>query len=284
MRILLIGAGGQLAEDLRRVLTSDEVVPIAHSELDIGESGAVAAVVAHVHPDCVINTAAFNLVDACEDRGDEAMRINTLGVYDLARATQVAGAVFIHFSTNYVFDGEKGSAYVESDAPRPISVYGFSKLGGEWAAQQYCEKHFVIRTAALYGSAGNKSKGGNFVERLLRSAAEGKPLRIVNDQIVNPTYAADLAESVSRLMRTTRYGLYHMVNTEACSWFDFAQEIFRQTGKPADLAPVTSSAFAAKARRPANSAMENAAMRSAGLPEMRSWKDALAEYLRKREC
>ncbi|MBI3406689.1 MAG: dTDP-4-dehydrorhamnose reductase, partial [Acidobacteria bacterium] len=209
MRILLIGAGGQLAEDLCAVLASEEILAASHSELDIGDPAAVATFVEKLRPECVINTAAFNLVDACEDRSEEAFRVNTLGVYYLARAAKQAGARLVHFSTNYVFDGGKNAPYNENDLPHPLSIYAQSKLGGEWAAQQYCEKHFVIRTAALYGRAGNKSKGGNFVERLIRNADEGKPLRIVNDQIVNPTYTLDLAQSVGRLIRTERYGLYH---------------------------------------------------------------------------
>ena len=272
-----------MAEDFRRVLTADEVLPLSHGDLDIGDARAVAAIVSSVHPDLIINTAAFNLVDACEDRAEEAFRTNTMGVYNLARSAQAAGAGMVHFSTNYVFDGQKTTPYVEGDAPRPLSVYGFSKLGGEWAAQQYCEKHFVIRTAALYGAAGNRSKGGNFIERLIRNAQEGKPLRIVNDQIVNPTLTSDLARCVSALIRTSHYGLYHAVNEGSCSWFEFAQEIFRQIDISPDLAPTNSDAFAAKARRPAFSALENAALREKGLPAMRSWQEALADYMRARE-
>lgn len=282
MRILLIGAGGQLAEDFRRILTGDEVVPVSHGELDIREGESVAGIVQSVRPGCIINTAAFNLVDACEDHSEDAIRTNTIGVYHLARSAQLAGAALVHFSTNYVFDGQKQSPYVENDVPRPLSVYGFSKLGGEWAAQQYCEKHFVVRTAALYGCAGNRSKGGNFAERLIRAAQEGKPLRIVNDQIINPTHTADLARCVSILIRQEQYGLYHAVNEGGCSWFEFAQEIFRAAEMAPNLLPTTSVAFPAKARRPAYSALENAALRRLGLPAMRPWREALADYMRSR--
>lgn len=282
MRVLLLGSGGQLAEDLCHALAAEEIVPVSHADLDIGEGESVSQLVNSVRPQCILNAAAFNLVDACEERPEEAIRTNILGVYHVARAAKAAGSVLVHFSTNYVFDGEKNTPYVEHDTPNPISVYGFSKLGGEWAAQQYCKKHFVIRTAALFGRAGSRSKGGNFVERLIGAAKEGMPLRIVTDQIVNPTLTADLAQCVSRLMRTERYGLYHIVNKGACSWFEFACEIFRRIGKSPDLVPISSEDFSAKARRPAYSALENAALRTAGLPEMRPWQEALAEYLHER--
>lgn len=279
MRILLTGAGGQLAEDLRRTLTQDEITAVSHAELEIGDRAAVELLVTRVRPDCIFNTAAFNLVDACEDRPDEAFRTNTLGPLHLAHAAQQARAVLVHFSTNYVFDGAKRTPYVETDMPRPLSLYGMSKLGGEWAVQNYCEEHFVIRTAALYGLAGKGSKQGNFVERMIRQAEAGRPVRVVNDQIVSPTFTRDLAEQVARLIRTRHFGLYHLVNAGECSWYEFALEAFRLGGIAAEVSAVSSAELGAKARRPAYSALENAALRAIGLPNFRPWQAALAEYM-----
>jgi dTDP-4-dehydrorhamnose reductase len=272
-----------LAEAFRTVLAEDDVIPVSHADLDICEAEAVSALASSTRPDCIINTAAFNLVDASEDRAEEAFHTNTVGVAHLARAAQAHGSILVHFSSNYVFDGEKHDPYVETDIPRPLSIYGFSKLGGEWAAQQYCRKHLVIRTAALYGAAGNRSKGGNFVERVLQAAQAGKPLRIVNDQIVNPTHAADLAHCVSKLIRASCYGLFHVVNEGACSWFDFAREIFRHAAVVPDLQPISTAAHGAKARRPAFSALLNEGLRKAGFPAMPRWQDALAAYMRARK-
>lgn len=280
MRILLTGAGGQLASDLNSLFAGEDVRACSHAQLDIGDARAVAEAVSDFKPDFILNTAAFNLVDACEERAEDAFRTNTIGAYHLARTAQQAGATLVHFSTNYVFDGQKRTPYTEADAARPLSVYGMSKLGGEWAVRQYCEKHFVIRTAALYGAAGNRSKGGNFIERMVKNAREGKRLQVVGDQVVNPTFTRDLAAKVVQLLPRHSYGLYHMVNRGACSWFDFTRAALQRLGIKADLHPVSTEQLAAKARRPAYSAMENAALRSTAIPDFRSWQEALDDYLR----
>jgi len=280
LRILLTGAGGQLAEDLRSVLAADEVVAMTRAELDVRDRAAVLETLDRIRPACVLNTAAFNLVDACEERCEEAFAVNALGAGNLAQAAQRAGAVMVHFSTNYVFDGAQSTPYVETDAPRPLSAYAMSKLAGEWVTQHYCEKHFVVRTAALYGSAGNRSKGGNFIERMLKQAKEGKPVRVVNDQFVNPTSTRELAERLAPLLRSGRFGLYHMVNSGGCSWYDIAREAFRLRGVNADLAPTTTAALAAKARRPLYSVLDNRALRQLGFADFRPWQEALASYLR----
>lgn len=279
MRILLIGAGGQLAEDLRRTLARDEVVSVCHAELEIADGAAVQQLLEQTRPACILNTAAFNLVDVSEDDPEQAFRTNTLGAFHLARAAQQTGAALAHFSTNYVFDGAKRAPYVESDSPRPLSVYGASKFAGEWAAQRYCEKHFVVRTAALFGVAGRRNKRGNFLERLIRLAEKGKPVRVVDDQIINPTGTRDLAEKVALLIQTPQYGLYHMTNTGECSWYELAREAFRRLGLEKHLTPVSTETLGAKARRPAYSAMENAALRPTGLGDFRPWQEALDEYI-----
>lgn len=282
MRILLTGAGGQLARDLQACLGADELTALTRAELDITNPAAVRARLARHRPECIINTAAYNRVDDAEEQPEACFAVNAVGVYLLARAAAETGAVLVHFSTDYVFDGAKGRPYLESDPPRPQSVYALSKRAGEMFVEQSCGKYFLIRTCGLYGAGGNRTKGGNFVERMLRLAGEGKPLRVVNDQVLTPTSTRDLAEKLVPLLRTDRYGLYHMTNTGECSWYEFAREIFRLAGVVADLAPVSSAEFGARARRPPYSVLDNAAYRAAGFPDFRPWQQALADYLRQR--
>jgi len=283
MRLLVTGAGGQLAHDLKGCLGGETLVALTRAELDITDAAAVRAALERHRPDCVINTAAYNRVDDAEAEPEVAFAVNAQGVEHLARAAAAAGAVLVHFSTDYVFDGAQRSPYVETDAPHPLSVYARSKRAGEEAVQRRCEKYFLLRTCGLYGVAGNRSKGGNFVERMLRLGSEGKPIRVVNDQVLTPTSARDLAEKLLPLLRTRRYGLYHMTNAGECSWYDFAREIFQRAGLAAELEPVSTASFAARARRPPYSVLDNAAYRAAGFQDFRPWQEALADYIRQRQ-
>ncbi len=285
MRILLIGAAGQLAQDLLPLLQTrgHEVVPVTHEQLEICSAKAVEAAVAGVRPQGIINTAAFHRVDDCEEQEERAFAVNVMGVRNLAAAAEQAQAALAHFSTDYVFGGEKRTPYTETDLPQPLSIYAMSKLAGEFAARSYCRRHFVIRTCGLYGMGGSRSKGGNFVETMLRLAAQKKTIRVVADQTVTPTSTADLAERVLPLIESERYGLYHMTSAGQCSWYDFAAELFRLAKVEADLLPTDSKSFGAKARRPAYSVLDNWQLRAVGIPEFRPWQEALAEYMRIRQ-
>ena len=280
MRILLIGANGQLARDLLPALAADEVVAVTHEQLEICNAAAVNQSVEQARPDCILNTAAYHRVDACEDEPERAFAVNGAGVYNLARAAERRGCVLVHISTDYVFDGAKRAPYLESDATGPLSVYAMSKCLGEWAVRAYCQRHFVIRTCGLYGPGGSASKGGNFPLHILRLARERKPIRVVNDQMVTPTSTRDLAEKLVPLIHTTRYGIYHMTNQGQCSWYEFAREVFRLAGVSWEIAPVSSVEFAARARRPLYSVLDNAALRGAGIAEFRPWQEAVADYVR----
>lgn len=284
MRILLIGAAGQLAQDLLPVLKKGghEILSATHEQLEICSTAAVRQAVASARPQCLINTAAFHRVDDCEDQADKAFAVNVMGVRNLAQAAEEAGAVMVHFSTDYVFGGEKRTAYVETDLPQPLSIYAISKLAGEFAARRYCSRHFVVRTCGLYGIGGSRSKGGNFVETMLKLAAQKKTIRVVADQTVTPTSTADLAERVVPLIESEHYGLYHMTNTGQCSWHEFAAEVFRLAKIEADLHPTDSQSFGAKARRPQYSVLDNAGLRDVGIAEFRPWREALADYMRQK--
>ncbi|MDA2912378.1 dTDP-4-dehydrorhamnose reductase [Acidobacteriia bacterium AH_259_A11_L15] len=278
MRILLTGGGGQLATDLESCLRGNEVVPLTHAQLDICDPAAVRAQMERHRPEFLINTAAYNRVDEAEENPDTAFQVNAVGVYHLARAAAAVGAVLVHFSTDYVFDGTQRKPYRESDTPNPLSVYALSKRAGEMIVPRYCEKYFLIRTCGLYGPTGKRSQGGNFVERMLRRAREGKPLRVVNDQVLTPTSTRDLAQKLLPLLQSDRYGLYHMTNAGECSWYDFAREILRRAGLSSDLQPISTKDFGAKARRPPYSVLDNYAYRAAGFDDFRSWQEALADY------
>lgn len=279
MRILLLGAAGQLARDLAQTLSHHKLFPRTHLELDIRDRDAVARFCADVQPECIINTAAYHRVDVCEDDPELAFAVNAAGVSNLAQAAQQHNAVLVHFSTDYVFDGAKTSPYIEADRPNPVSVYGMSKWAGEKLVARYCERHFIIRTCGLYGAGGSNSKGGNFVRSILRAVQEGKPLRVVNDQTVTPTYTADLAEKVSALLTQQAYGTYHMTNIGECSWFQFATEVLRLNNVTAEVTPVSTQEFGAKAARPPYSVLDNTRMRALGIEEFRPWQQALADFI-----
>lgn len=279
MRILLFGANGQLAGDLKKTLVAEEVIGLSHAELDITDSAAVEAAAEKHKPDCLLNTAAFHRVDDCEDQVAKSLAVNALAVHNLTLVANQVGAVLVHFSTDYVFEGTQRKPYVEADVPNPQSVYALSKLAGELIIRRYAERYFLIRTCGLYGHAGSSGKGGNFVETMLRLAREQKPIRVVNDQVLTPTRTKDLAEKLVPLLHTEKYGLYHMTNTGECSWFEFAQEIFQLAGLSPDLQPTTSAAFGAKAVRPPYSVLDNRAYRQIGFADFRPWQEALADYL-----
>ena len=282
MRILLFGAGAQLAQELTQAFAEDEVIGLAHSQVDICDGPAVERCARKYEPDCLVNTAAFHRVDDCEDEVATSFAVNTVAVGNLVRIANQLQAVLVHFSTDYVFDGSQRRPYVETDTPNPQSIYAISKLAGEQIVRRYANRYFLVRTCGLYGHAGLGSKRGNFVETMLGLARAGEPIRVVKDQVLTPTSAKDLAERLVPLIHASKYGLYHMTNVGECSWYDFAVEIFRLAGIGPDLKPISSSAFGAKARRPRYSVLDNKALREAGFADFRPWQEALADYIRHR--
>lgn len=284
MKVLLIGANGQLGTDLLKVFQAagDAVVPFTHAQLDVCSEAQIAEAMAKSKPDVVLNTAAYHRVDECEHKSALAFQVNGTAVMYLAQASKAAGATLVHYSTDYVFGGyEKGSPYVETDLPAPVNVYGTSKVVGEHLIAAYAERYFAIRTCGLYGVAGSSGKGGNFVETMLKKAMAGDAIRVVDDQILTPTYTADLAQATRDLILTGRYGLYHVSSEGQCSWYDFTRHIFECAGLDAKLSPVKSSEFASPVRRPANSVLSKAKLRAVGV-SIPSWKDALPRYLAER--
>jgi len=283
MKVLLIGANGQLGSDLFKVFQAagDAVVPVTHAQLDVCSEDRLAEIMAHAKPDVVVSTAAFHKVEECEEKPAQAFQVNGTGAMILALACQRSGAVLANFSTDYVFDGSKSGPYEETDLPSPLNVYGVSKLVGEYLVAAYAERRFVIRTCGLYGIAGSRGRGGNFVETMLKKAMAGEAIRVVDDQVLTPTYTADLAVATRRLILTGNYGLYHISSEGQCSWYEFARYIFESAGLEAKLSPVKSSEFASPVKRPANSVLSKAKLRALGVP-IPPWKDALSRYLKER--
>ncbi len=279
MKIALIGADGQLGTDLRKVLPSSTLTPLFYPEFDVTRPGLVKSVLSRLGPELVINTSAFNRVDDCEADPWPAFQVNALAVHGLARTCRDLGAVLVHFSTDYVFDGVRDKPYVEEDPPRPLSAYGLSKLAGEYFLEKAWPRHFLIRTCGLYGVAGSREKGTNFVESMIALDKKGVEIRVVSDQRMTPTATAELAPRVWELIQNGRFGLYHMTNEGQCSWFEFAQAIFHMLGRSARLEPVSSDAFGAAARRPRYSVLENKNYKALGLAPFSPWKDALRAYL-----
>ncbi len=276
MRIVITGAKGQLGHDLmpacRRV---GEVVGLDLPEWDLTRPESLDQLVA-LKPDWVIHAAAATDVDRCEREPDWAMAINAEGTARVAEACRRTGAGLIYLSTDYVFDGTKGTPYLEEDPPAPQSAYGRSKLEGERIVRETAPHWVIARTAWLYGAHGK-----NFVKTILQKASGGEPLTVVNDQVGSPTYAADLAEALVRLLERRLGGIFHLTNGGSCSWFEFTQEILRQSGKAGTrLTPITSRQLSRPAPRPGYSVLANRAWQAAGEPPLRPWSEALAAMLR----
>lgn len=285
MRIAVLGAAGQLGRDLcPRLAALGEVVSLSRADIDLGAPLDIAPKLAELRPDLFVNCAAYNLVDRAETDQKAPWIVNHLAVNLLGQLCAEAGVKFVHFSTDYVFGSEADRAmpYAEEDPTGPVSAYGTSKLRGEEAALAASPDNLVIRTCGLYGVWGSGGKGGNFVETMLRLAGQGKPTRVVNDQRCTPSYTADVADATVRLIARGAVGLFHVVNSGDCSWYEFAAEIFRQSGVKPDLTPITSAEFGAPAKRPAYSVLSTAKLAAVFGSPLRPWPEALAAYLTER--
>jgi dTDP-4-dehydrorhamnose reductase len=285
MKIVLIGANGQLGSDLVKALRGFDVVGLTHADLEVCDGEAVRKMVGGLRPDLVINTSAFHRVDECEDAPEKALAVNAVAVRELARICAAAGCALVHMSTDYVFGGsprQPEEPYDEDDAPSPLNVYGVSKLAGEYFVRYLCPKHFLVRSTGLYGVVGSSGKGGNFVETMVRLAREGKPIRVVDDQVLTPTYTRELAAKIAELVQTDAYGLYHVTNSGRCSWYEFAGRIFELMGLTPDFGPTTTAAVGAKARRPAYSVLAHRNLLQRGFADLSPWPQALEAYLKEK--
>lgn len=283
-RYVVIGATGQLGSDLVRTFNRPgELIPLGSRELDILDAAAARSALGDLRPTCVLNTAAYNLVDRAEEEKERAFALNAEAVGSLAASCQAVGAVFVHFSTDYVFDGRKRTPYLESDEPRPLGVYGESKLAGERLALARCERAVIFRVSGLFGTARSSGKGGtNFVETMLRLAGGGKPLRVVADQVLGPSYTLDLARKIWSVLPKAAHPIYHLTSAGQTSWYDFARRALELAGVSAEITPVTAAEFGARAQRPAYSVLGHAHLAALGEDDLRPWDAALAAYIAER--
>ncbi len=281
MRILLIGRTGQLGGDLVRNNTEHELIAPGREALDVTRPDQVRTALGAHRPDLVINCAAFHNVPMCEQEPDNAFRVNCVAMRDLAAACRDSGARLLTFSSDYVFGGDRGEPYLEDDLPHPLQIYGISRLAGEHAVLAAAPEHaVVVRTCGLYGRSGARSKGGNFVDGRVADARAGNRIEMACEQVIAPTSTDDLSRAVYALIAHPRLapGIYHLVNSGACSWYEFTCEIVRVIGGAAEVVPVDRGGRTGGMRRPLYSVLANTRARALGIT-LRPWPEALSEYL-----
>lgn len=284
-KIVIFGGGGQLGIELCREFQRRQwaVQPFDRQALDVTDAHRVEEAVAQADPSVVVNAAAYNQVDIAESEPLAAYQANALAVRNLAMASRQTDAQLVHYSTDYVFDGRKGSPYVETDTPHPLGAYAVSKLAGELYAQAYLENPLVIRTSGVFGPGGMFTPRGNFIELMLRLAKGNNPIRVVQDHVASPTYAPAIASRTADLVESRIGGLFHMGGGEAISWYDYARLIFELAGLSPSLEPTDERQYRTAARRPKFSALSNGKMESKGITPMPSLRQAVKEYLDSRE-
>jgi dTDP-4-dehydrorhamnose reductase len=281
MRVVVVGAAGQLGRELMRVLPPETTVGLTRAELDVCDADAVGRRIAALAPAAVVNATAYNRVDEADRDPSEALAVNDAALGGLARACADAGAFLLHVSTDYVFDGTARRPYTEDDTPDPRGAYARSKLLGERRLEAALPRHAILRVAGLYAAGGSRGKGGSFVDRVLAQARQGKALRVVDDQVTAPTWARDVAAALARLVPrlvvgSAPSGVYHVTNAGACSWLEFARAALALAGLEVEVAPRPS---APDDPRPRYSVLANTRLAAVGEPALRPWRDALAAYL-----
>jgi dTDP-4-dehydrorhamnose reductase len=287
MKVLLLGANGQLGSDIVRAqqtnFSSVEIIPLCRKDVDVTEPASIKKALASYEFDALINCTSYHKTDEVEKRASEAVAVNAHAPQHMAVACRAKGALFVHISTDYVFSGGNSKPYAETDAPAPLNVYGASKfLGENLVRREWAEKSLIARVASLFGVAGASGKGGNFVETMLRIAKEKGEVRVVNDTRMSPTSTADIALVILSLLENhASPGLYHVVNSGEATWFEFAREIIRRAGLAAQVIPIRSGEFQTAAIRPSYSVLDN---RKAGsiAGQIPDWEDALDRYLKEK--
>jgi dTDP-4-dehydrorhamnose reductase len=283
-KVAVFGGAGQLGSELRAEFGARGYVVegFDRSSADITNAASVEQALARFDPEIVVNAAAYNQVDVAEKEPSAAFQVNALAVRNLAVACRQHDAHFVHFSTDYVFDGLAGRAYREEDEPHPLGAYAVSKLAGELYARAYLERPLIIRTSGVFGPAGAETARGNFVEMMLRLAANGQTIRVVEDHVASPTFAPALAARAADLVERGAYGTYHLGGGSPISWYDWAAKIFAAAGLHPPLKPTNEREFRTAARRPKYSALSNAKAETLGIAPMPSLDQAIRTYLEAR--
>jgi len=275
LKVLIVGAHGMLGSELIQSLgTTQQVVGIDREDFDITHQKETLSALLKIRPQWIINVAAYTQVDQCEKERELAFKVNAGGVKNLALACREIHAKLFHVSTDYVFDGKKQKPYVEGDHPAPISVYGQSKLQGESHVQDLLDDFVIIRSGGLYGK-----RGTNFVNTIIEKAKERDELTVVNDQLIAPTYTVDLSEAIGTLMKVSPKGIFHVVNSGYCTWYQFACKILELVGSTSKVIPVSSSQLNSPAKRPSFSVLNCRKFTEVTGMELRPWDEALTKYI-----
>jgi dTDP-4-dehydrorhamnose reductase len=284
-KVVVFGSRGQLGVELVREFSERgySVVGFDRAGVDISDAASVERTLAQADPALVLNAAAYNQVDVAESEPQPALIANGLAVRNLAMACRQLDAQFVHFSTDYVFDGTAGRAYTEEDEPHPLGAYAVSKLAGELYARAYLDRPLVIRTCGVFGPGGLKTARGNFIETMLRLATHQRPIRVVEDHVASPTYSPLLAARAADLVERKQHGIFHVGGGTAISWFEFAAMVFRVAGLKPELQPTNEKEYRTAARRPKYSVLSNAKMESCGVGPMPPLQQAVEMYLKARE-
>lgn len=284
-RVVIFGGGGQLGVELCREFGKRdwEVVRFDRQSLDVTDTAGVETAIANADPRLVINAAAYNQVDVAEREPLAAFSANALAVRNIAMACRQTDSQLVHFSTDYVFDGTKGSPYVETDQPHPLGAYAVSKLAGELYAQAYLDTPLIIRVSGVFGPGGLFTPRGNFVELMLRMANSASPIRVVEDHVASPTYAPALAVRTADLVEKRSTGIFHIGGGEPISWYNYARLIFELAGLHPELKPTNEREYRTAARRPRFSALSNEKMERAGIAAMPPLRQAVAMYFNERQ-
>lgn len=277
MRALITGSTGQLGKAVVEVFFKEniEVYPTPHSRLDISNREEVKEILTAYLPDIVVNCAAFTDVDRCEKETEKAYRVNAIGPKNLAIISERLNIFLIHISTDYVFDGKKDSPYTEFDIPNPINIYGKSKLEGENFVKAFSKHYAIVRTSWLYGN------GSNFVTRIIEKARITKEIQVVEDQFGSPSYTYDVAKAILSIVKNNAYGVYHSANTGVTSRCEEARSILKYLSLDADVIPVKSEEYMLPAVRPRYTPLENYLLTLEDIYHMRSWQEAMEEFLKK---
>jgi dTDP-4-dehydrorhamnose reductase len=284
-KVIVFGGGGQLGIEICQEFERRQwsVQRFDRQMLDVTDAAAVEGAITGADPQVVINSAAYNQVDIAESEPSTAFAANALAVRNLAVACRQTGAQLVHYSTDYVFDGTKGSPYTETDTPHPLGAYAVSKLAGELYAQAYLDDPLIIRTSGVFGPGGMFTPRGNFVELMLRLAGNGSPIRVVQDHVASPTYAPAMASRTADLVERNIYGVFHLGGGEPISWYDYAKLIFELAGVEPSLTPTNEREYRTAARRPKFSALSNSKLESAGIEPMPPLRQTVADYLQARK-
>ncbi len=285
MKAAVIGANGQLGTEVCRAYEGAgyEVAALTHADLAVEDRAQTRDVLGDLGPDVVVNTAAMHHLERCEEDPARAFAINGEGARNVALQAQDLGAALIHVSTDYVFDGAATTPYTEADCPRPLNVYGTTKLCGEHFVRALCERHLVVRVSGLFGDAPCRAKGGlNFVDLMLHLARNRGAVRVVDDERVSPTTCRSVADNLVPLGESGATGVFHMTSQGECTWYEFAARIFELAKVEVQLDRADPGEFASVVARPAYSVLDNAALRAADLDRMPHWTDALGWYLGER--